>query len=84
MAPQSAENQLIQQREPAPPVCGNCYGRGQIEIHTISTDTCDGKSAQTVRHRKCHRCDGHGMLPPPNPEPSETGIWPLGAEPLQW
>lgn len=67
------------------PRCPSCDGKGQIEIHTISNDTCDGKPAHSVRHRKCRRCDGHGQLPPSNPEPSEQGIgWPEGAEPLGW
>jgi hypothetical protein len=66
------------------PKCPHCRGRGAIEVHTISNDTCDGQWVHSVRHRKCRRCDGHGHLPPPNSEPSEQGVgWPEGAEPLQ-
>jgi hypothetical protein len=64
--------------------CPRCQGRGFIEIHTISNDTCDGKPGQSVRRCKCS-CFGTAKepcsVPPPlDPEPSAHGDWPPGAE----
>lgn len=74
-------------------ICAKCHGRGYAEVHMISFDTCDGQSGRTVRQRKCRECGGSGLtnygteshpcyvVPPPNPEPSVAGDWPIDATP---
>lgn len=60
--------------------CPVCRGRKTIEFHVLSHESCDGSRIQTAGRKKCRRCDGTGVIPPPDPEPSEQGTWPPGAE----
>jgi DnaJ-class molecular chaperone len=76
-------------------VCPACSGRGVIEIHTLSNESNDSSQIQTVRTRKCLRCEGLGtfnfgtkrhpcaVAPPADPAPSEPGTFPPGAEVMQ-